>query len=64
MLNVGNGTIDWDGLLYDGLLWMDSIGSSLVVGGWTEVKRRSEGGSTDVRVGGYCVPKQTVVECG
>jgi len=32
-----------------------------VGGGCTEVERRTEGGSTDVRVGRFCIPKLTVV---
>ena len=30
-------------------------------GGCTEVEQRTEGGSTDVRVGGCCIPKLAVV---
>ena len=33
---------------------------SLVGPGWTEVERRTEGGSTETRVGGCCILKMTV----
>jgi len=53
----GNGTSE-TGIFVDGFCMtgcfghFDWIEPSLVGGGWTEVCRRSERGSTDVRVGG------------
>ena len=60
--NIGTGILGTG--LYDGLLWTDLFGLSLVGEGSTEVGRRSEGGSTDVRVGGCCIPNWSVVGWG